>query len=276
MLFIFGKQFLFKGLYTVKIALTVEIGPFFHGRKRGPAFRVDDIGIGKGLGHGSCFVKRAPGFFGLPGGNFLDLGHDLVSLRVGQHHIHAKTGHQANHALGHGERFAVGGRVGPAHGDLFAGQVLDAAEIVDNMEHVRHGLGGMVDIALQVDQGGPLFKHALIKTCLNRLGHLAHVGIALADIHVISNADNIGHERDHVGGFAHGFAMGDLGFTLVQVLHLKAEQVAGAGKTEPGAGRVVPEQGNAKSGIKHPAGDVLLAHAAQDFGNRKGGTDLIH
>ena len=54
-------------------------------------------------------VKVPPDFGGVLLGDLLHLGHDLVALGVGQHHVHAEAGHQADDALGHGEGLAVAG-----------------------------------------------------------------------------------------------------------------------------------------------------------------------
>ncbi len=54
--------------------------------------------------------------------------------------------------------------------------------------------------------------------------------VALADEHVVTDADDVGHEGDHVSRLADGLAVGDLGLLLVQILHLKAQQVGGGAK----------------------------------------------
>ena len=192
-----------------------------------------------------------------------------------QHDVHAETGHQADDALRHGEGFAVGGRIGPAHGDLLALELFHSSEMVDDVQHVSHALGGVVDVALEVDQGGPLFQHAIAVAFLHRFGNRVHVGVALADVHVVAYADDVGHEGNHVRGFAHGFAVGNLRFAFVEILHFKAEQVAGAGEAEPGTRGVVAEQGDAEPGIEHPARDVGFPQAAQDFRHKEGRGDFV-
>ena len=107
-------------------------------------------------------------------GDLLHLGHDLVALGMGQHHVHAETGHQADDALRHGEGLAVGGAVSPGHGDLLALQVLHAAEVVNDVQHVGHALGGVVDIALQVDQGGLLLQNAVLVALSHGVSHFLH------------------------------------------------------------------------------------------------------
>ena len=84
-----------------------------------------------------------------------------MAFGMRQHDVHAETGHQADDALRHGEGFAVGGRIGPAHGDLLALELFHSSEMVDDVQHVSHALGGVVDVALEVDQRGPLFQHAI-------------------------------------------------------------------------------------------------------------------
>ena len=101
-------------------------------------------------------------------GDLLHLGHHLIALGMGQHHVHAEAGHQADDALGHGEGLAVAGGVGPGHGDLLALQVLHAAELMDDVQHVGHALGGVVHVALQVDQGGLLLQNAVLVALLSR------------------------------------------------------------------------------------------------------------
>ena len=194
---------------------------------------------------------------------------------MGQHHVHAEAGHQADDALGHGEGLAVGGGVSPGHGDLLALQVLHAAEVVDDVQHVGHALGGVVDVALQVDQGGLLLQNAVPVALGHGVHHVVLIGVALADVHVVPDADDVGHEGDHVGGLADGLAVGDLALALVQVLDLQAQQVAGGGEGEAGAGGVVPEQGDAQAGLKDLGGDVVLPHVAQGVGHGEDGLQLV-
>ena len=68
-----------------------------------------------------------------------------------------------------------------------------------------------------------------------------HVGVALADVHVIADSDDVCHEGDHVGGLTNGLAVGYLGFALVQILYFQAQQVAGGSEGEAGTGGVVAE-----------------------------------
>ncbi|MPN47912.1 hypothetical protein SDC9_195516 [bioreactor metagenome] len=69
--------------------------------------------------------------------------------------------------------------------------------------------------------------------------------------------------------------MGDLALALVQVLHLQAQQVASRGEGEAGAGGVVPEQGDAQTGIKNLGGNVALAQIAQRVGHGEHAGQLL-
>ena len=131
----------------------------------------------------------------------------------------------------------------------------------------------MVDVALEVDQGGLLLQHAVLVALGHGVHELVHVGVALANVHVVADADDVGHEGHHVGGLADGLAVGDLALALVQILHLQAQQVAGGG--EAGAGGVVAEQGDTQAGLEDLGGDVVLAHVAQGVGDGEDGLELV-
>ena len=194
---------------------------------------------------------------------------------MGQHHVHAEPGHQADDALGHGQGLAVAGGVSPGHGDLLALQVLHTAELMDDVQHVRHALGGVVHVALQVHQGGLLFQNAVPVALLHGIHEGLLVLVALADEHVVPDTDDVGHEGDHVGGLADGLAVGDLALLLVQVLDGQTQQVAGGGEGEPGAGGVVPEDGDAQAGVKDPGGLVPLPQVPQGVGHGEDGLQLL-
>ena len=74
----------------------------------------------EGFGHVVRPRERTAGRGGVAAGHLLDAAHDFIAFGMRQHDVHAETGHQADDALRHGEGFAVGGRIGPAHGDLLA------------------------------------------------------------------------------------------------------------------------------------------------------------
>lgn len=134
---------------------------------------------------------------------------------------------------------------------------------------------GVVDVALEVDQSGPLLQHSGIMPLPHSVGDGVHIGVALADIHIVPDTDDVRHKGDHVGGLPDGLAVGDLALALVQVLHLQAQQIAGGGEGEPGAGGVVPEQGDAQPGVKHLGGDIPLPEGAEDVRHRPDGLQLV-
>ena len=108
----------------------------------------------------------------------------------------------------------------------------------------------MVHIALQVHQSGLLLQDTVAVAFLHGVHKGLLILVALADEHIIADADDVGHEGHHVRGLADGLAVGDLALALVQVLDLQAQQVAGGGEGKAGAGGVVPEQGDAQAGLE--------------------------
>jgi hypothetical protein len=166
---------------------------------------------------------------------------------------------QPDHSLRHRERLAVGRRVCPGHGHFLPAEVFHAPELGNEVREVGHALRGMVDVALQIDHRGPLLEHAVAETLIDGCRHFPHVGIALADVQVVADADDIRHEGDHVRRFAHRLPVRDLRRALVEVGHGQPEEVAGRGEAEPGARGVVPELRNREAGIPDPRGDVARA-----------------
>ena len=127
-----------------------------------------------------------------------------------QRHVHPETGHQTDDALRYGKRLTVTGGVSPGHGDFLAFQVFQRTKVLAQPGEIGHGLGRVVDIALQVNQRRTLRQNALLIAIIQRGADFAHIGVARSQEHIVANTNGIGAERDHVGGFTHGFAVGDL------------------------------------------------------------------
>jgi hypothetical protein len=240
-----------------------------------PALGVDDVGALEGFFHGVDVLEGAAGFLGLLLGQFDHFGYEVVAFGVGKGDFHAEAAGQADDALGHRQGLAVGGAVGPGHGDLLALELVQAAEMVGQVQDVGHGLGGVVDVALEVDHGGAVGQDAGGQAFVEALGYFALVLVAFAEVHVVPDADGLGQEADHVGGLADGLAVGDLALALVQVLDIEAQEVGGAGVGEAGAGAVVPEVGHGDAVLPEPGVDVRLAHLAQDVGHEVGGLKFV-
>ena len=124
----------------------------------------------------------------------------------------------------------------------------------------------MVDVALEVDDAGPLGQHALREAVVEGVADFLHVGVAGAEEHVVADADDLRQEGDHVGGFADGFAVGDLRLAFVEVLDGQAEQVAGGREGEARAGGIVAEVGDGQPRVEDAQRDVLLVELLQQFG----------
>ena len=133
----------------------------------------------------------------------------------------------------------------------------------------------MVDVALQVDQSGLLLQDAGLVALGDSLHEFLLVGVALANVHVVTDTDDVSHEGNHVGSLADGLAVGDLGLALVQVLNFQTQQVAGGSEGETGTGGVVAEQGDAQAGLEDLGGDVVLTHVAQSVSHGEDGFDFV-
>ena len=129
---------------------------------------------------------------------------------MGEHDLHAEARHQADNALRHREGFAVGGGIGPGHRYLFAPEVFHAAHLADDVESVCHGLRRVVDVALEIDESRALLEDAVFKALFDGVDDLVHIGVALADVHIVADADDVGHEGDHVCRLADGLPVRDL------------------------------------------------------------------
>ena len=57
-----------------------------------------------------------------------------------QNNVHTETCHKSDDTLWNGEWFTIGRRVSPCHSKLFAFQILDTAEFVDDVKHICHTL----------------------------------------------------------------------------------------------------------------------------------------
>jgi len=86
---------------------------------------------------------------------------------------------------------------------------------VGEVEDVRHRLGGMVDVALQVYHGGAVGQHAGREAFVEGLRHFALVFVAFAEIHVVTDADRLGKEAYHVRGFPYRLSVGNLALAFV-------------------------------------------------------------
>ena len=143
------------------------------------------------------------------------------------------------------------------------------------MQHVGHALRRMVDVALQVDQSRSLLEDAVAVALFEGVHEGLLILVTLMDEHIVADADDVGHEGDHVRRFADGLAVGDLRLLLVEHLLLQTQQVAGGSEGETGTGGVVTEQGDTKTGIEDLGGLVVLAQVAQSVSDGEDGFDLV-
>ena len=122
---------------------------------------------------------------------------------------------------------------------------------------------------------GLLLEDAVAVALFERVHEGLLILVALADEHIVADADDVSHEGDHVGGLADGLAVGDLALLLVEHLLLKTEEVAGGGEGEAGTGGIVAEDGDAEAGVEDLGGLVALAQVAQGVGHGEDRVDLL-
>ena len=146
---------------------------------------------------------------------------------------------------------------------------------MDDVEHIGHALRRVVDVALEVHKRRALFEDAVAVALFERVHEGLLILVALADEHIVANADDVGHERDHVRRLAHGLAVCDLGLLFIEHLLLKTQQVARGGKREARARGVVTEDRNAETGIEDLRVLVALAQVAQRVGHGEDRVDLL-
>ena len=145
---VLSQQLFLQRLDSLGVSLAVQVGSLLHCCERRPALGIYDVRILEGVRHVVGYTEGTSGFLRVLSCHFLYLGHDLIALGMSQHNFHSHTGHQAYHTLRYGQGLAVRRRVSPGHGQLLALQILHSAELMDDVEHIGHTLGGMVDVAL--------------------------------------------------------------------------------------------------------------------------------
>ena len=102
----------------------------------------------------------------------------------------------------------------------------------------------MIHIALEVYHHRALVEYPICASKIKGLSYFLHIGITLSKVHVIPNADCFREEGDHVCGFTNRFPMGNLGFSLIQILYRQTQQVGRRCIRKPGPCRMITEQGN--------------------------------
>jgi hypothetical protein len=143
------------------------------------------------------------------------------------------------------------------------------------MQHVGHALRRMVNVALQVHERRSLLEDTVAVALFQRVHERLLVLVALMDVHVVADADDVSHEGNHVRGLADGLAVCDLGLLLVEDLLLEAEEVAGGSEGEAGTGGVIAEEGDAEAGVEDLRGLVALPQVAQSVGYGKDSVDFV-
>ena len=194
---------------------------------------------------------------------------------MSKNNIHTETCHKSDYALWNRKRFTIGWGVSPCHSKLLALQILNTAELMDDVEHICHTLCRMVNIALKVYKSWSLLKNTIFISLCYSIHKFFLVGVTFSDVHVVTDTDYISHEGYHVSGLTNSLAMSDLGFLLIQILYLKSKKVAGRSKGEAGTGGIVTENRDSKTALKYFCGNIVLSHEAKSISNCKYSFKLI-
>src|SRR5713226_1446984 len=196
-------------------------GGVFDGYQRPPTFGIDDIGIIEGFVHVVDDFETASSLPGIVGGILQDLRHQLKLRWMGKCDIRAKLGEEFDDRLRQRKRFSVGFGIGPGHNYFFALQI---AFLLDTGHQVGHGLAGVVDVALHVDDGDT-----------GVFGHITQVFVAIAPI-AVANGNTMSIGREDSADLFGGIAVRDLHFVGFQedgvsaeARHAGLEGVASAG-----------------------------------------------
>ena len=238
---VLSKEFFFKSFDTFCIAVAVEFCTFFHSSERSPALWIYDISIFECFCHVVCLCEGTAGFLSVFSCNSFNFWEYFIAFRMSKYNVHTETSHQTDDTLRNGERFAIRWRVSPGHSDLFAFKVFNTAKFMDDVKHISHSLCRMVDIALKVNQSRFLLKDTVFVALCYSVNNFMHVFVAFADVHIITDTDNVSHEGDHVSCFTNCFAVSNLRFAFIQILNFKTKKVTCGSKGETCTCRVITE-----------------------------------
>ena len=123
----------------------------------------------------------------------------------------------------------------------------------------------MVNIALKVYKSWSLLKNTIFISLCYSIHKFFLVGVTFSDVHVVTDTDYISHEGYHICCFTYGFAMCDLGFFLIKILHFQTKKVACRSERETCTCGIVTEQRNSKSALEYLCGNVVLSHVTKSI-----------
>ena len=186
---------------------------------------------------------------------------------MSKNNVHAETCHQTDNALRNGEWFTIGWRVSPCHSDLFAFQILNTAEFMDDVEHICHTLCRMVNVALKVYKSRSLLKDTVFVSFCNSFHEFFLVSMSFSDVHIITDTDYICHERYHVCCFTNSFTMSDLRFLFIKILYFQTKKVTCGSKRETCTCGVIAEDRDSKTTLEYFCGDIVLSHETESISN---------
>ena len=186
---------------------------------------------------------------------------------MSKYNIHTETCHQTDHTLWNGEWFAIGWRISPGHSDFFAFQIFNTTKFMDDVKHICHTLCWMVNIALKVYKSRSLLKDTIFISFCYSIHEFFLICMSFTDIHIITNTDYISHERNHICCFTNCFAMGNLRFLFIQILHFQTKKVTCGCKRETCTCGVITEDRDSKTAFEYFCGNIIFSHETKSISN---------
>ena len=221
-----GQGLLLDFPHALAVARAVRLDAGEHEVVRPPALRVHRVGVLERFVHRADRAERAAGGGGVRGRGREARLHEAVALRVRERHAGSEARQQHDEPLRHREGLGVARRVGPRHGDALALETL--GELLAQPAEVGQRLGGMVDVALEVDDGNLPPVACRREVGIDPLLHVAHERVSLAEDQVVPHAERVRVHAEHGAGLGRGLAVRDLGGRAVHDDRVHAQPGCGA------------------------------------------------
>jgi len=248
--------------------LTEKLDTLLHDRDASPALGINDISILECLLHVVADGELTTRSSSVLLGNFNDLRKKIVALRVSKSDIHTITGHQSNDGLRNRKRLAIRRTISPAHDELLAPKILNTTKVVNEVAKISSSLSRVILITLKVDNAGLLRKNALLLALLAGLGNLDLVLVALTKEEIITDTDDLSHEREHGSGLTDSLTVGNLALGLIHIKNRETEKSTGRGEGRASASGLITEDGHSAVALEHAAADVLLVELLKSLSSK--------
>lgn len=271
-----GEAVLFHLLHFFRITLSGadQVALLFVDAVWGPALAVDDFGVLESFVHVVGDGEGTVTFGGALLGLLDDIWEEFVTFWVGENDVGAITWKEVDDGLSDGEWLTIGWGVGPGHADLLTLETGFATKVLDDVDEVRHGLGWVVLVALQVEDSGTSVENFFFIGFLEILGNFGLVSMTFVDILIVSDGHYFRKEGNHGSGFSDGFTVGNLGLANVEFDWLETKECAGLEEGETSSGGVITEFADSDGTMEGGAIDVGLSELFKNHSSKICGIKL--